>query len=255
MALARHHVEALEEYLRGQLTADEVTISGVQRLTGGAIQDNLGLELEIHHPQDSTLAGHQRWVLRSNAPTQLAMSLSRAQEYAVLQAAHGAGVKVPRPLGYCADAAVIGRPFYLMERLPGTARGAAVVAMGSEELAAELGAQLARLHRITPGSPGTAGLDFLPLPAGDPAAARLAAYRQYLDALPHPHPVLEYSLAWLERHLPRGGEVALCHVDYRTGNYLVDNGQLQGILDWEFAAWSQPLEDLGWFCAPCWRFG
>ena len=27
------------------------------------------------------------------------------------------------------------------------------------------------------------------------------------------------------------------------------------ILDWEFAAWSDPDEDLGWFCLGCWRFG
>jgi aminoglycoside phosphotransferase (APT) family kinase protein len=27
------------------------------------------------------------------------------------------------------------------------------------------------------------------------------------------------------------------------------------VLDWEFTAWSQPLEDLGWLCARCWRFG
>ena len=25
--------------------------------------------------------------------------------------------------------------------------------------------------------------------------------------------------------------------------------------DWEFAAWSDPYEDLGWLCARCWRFG
>jgi len=30
---------------------------------------------------------------------------------------------------------------------------------------------------------------------------------------------------------------------------------LTAVLDWEFAAWSDRLEDLGWFCARCWRFG
>ncbi|MBQ0815460.1 MAG: phosphotransferase family protein, partial [Marinobacter sp.] len=25
--------------------------------------------------------------------------------------------------------------------------------------------------------------------------------------------------------------------------------------DWEFAAWSDPAEDLGWFCSRSWRFG
>ena len=26
-------------------------------------------------------------------------------------------------------------------------------------------------------------------------------------------------------------------------------------MDGEFAGWSEPEEDIGWFCAKCWRFG
>jgi aminoglycoside phosphotransferase (APT) family kinase protein len=44
------------------------------------------------------------------------------------------------------------------------------------------------------------------------------------------------------------------HRDYRTGNYLVDDGKLVGVLDWEFAGWGDPREDIGWFTARCWRF-
>ena len=36
---------------------------------------------------------------------------------------------------------------------------------------------------------------------------------------------------------------------------MVDNGQLTGVLDWEFAGWGCPMQDVGWFTAPCWRFG
>ncbi len=45
------------------------------------------------------------------------------------------------------------------------------------------------------------------------------------------------------------------HQDFRTGNYLVDEAGLVAILDWEFGAWGEPMADLGWFCAKCWRFG
>jgi len=44
------------------------------------------------------------------------------------------------------------------------------------------------------------------------------------------------------------------HQDFRTGNYLVDGSGLKAILDWEFAGWGDPMSDLGWFCAQCWRF-
>jgi aminoglycoside phosphotransferase (APT) family kinase protein len=35
---------------------------------------------------------------------------------------------------------------------------------------------------------------------------------------------------------------------------MVERGRLTGVLDWEFTAWGDPLEDLGWFTARCWRF-
>ncbi len=27
------------------------------------------------------------------------------------------------------------------------------------------------------------------------------------------------------------------------------------MLDWEFSGWGDPISDLGWFCAKCWRYG
>ncbi len=47
----------------------------------------------------------------------------------------------------------------------------------------------------------------------------------------------------------------LLHGDYRTGNLMIaEGGRIAAVLDWEFAALGDPLEDIGWFCAPCWRF-
>ena len=46
----------------------------------------------------------------------------------------------------------------------------------------------------------------------------------------------------------------LCHHDFRTGNYMLDGAELTGILDWEFAGWGDPHEDIGWFCCKGWRF-
>ena len=54
---------------------------------------------------------------------------------------------------------------------------------------------------------------------------------------------------------PPPGRVCLIHADFRTGNYLVDEGELTAILDWEFAAFGDPLEDLGWMLVRYWRFG
>jgi aminoglycoside phosphotransferase (APT) family kinase protein len=88
-----------------------------------------------------------------------------------------------------------------------------------------------------------------------PALHRIATYRAYLDDMPDPNPALEYALRWLELQAPATPELVLCHSDFRTGNCMVDDGELTGILDWEFASWSDPMEDVAWFCARCWRFG
>jgi aminoglycoside phosphotransferase (APT) family kinase protein len=80
-------------------------------------------------------------------------------------------------------------------------------------------------------------------------------YRGHLDLLGRPRPALEWGLRWCELNVPPLGEIVLVHQDFRTGNYMVDNHGLTGILDWEFCAWGDPMSDLGWFCAKCWRFG
>ena len=36
---------------------------------------------------------------------------------------------------------------------------------------------------------------------------------------------------------------------------MVDGDELTGVLDWEFSGWSDPMEDIAWLCAKCWRFG
>ncbi len=45
------------------------------------------------------------------------------------------------------------------------------------------------------------------------------------------------------------------HGDFRLGNLLVGPEGLRGVLDWELAHAGDPAEDIGWLCAPAWRFG
>jgi aminoglycoside phosphotransferase (APT) family kinase protein len=187
----------------------------------------------------------------------VAASRPRAEEFALLRAAHGAGVRVPEPLALCEDPAVIGRPFYVMRRLPGIAAGHLLVredrwAGDRAALAATLGRELAKIHAIRP---PRAELGFLARPEPSPALAAVAEYRRWLDGYRMRRPAIEWGLRALERSAPEGGGLVLVHRDYRTGNYMADERGLTGILDWEFAHWGDPHEDLGWFCSRCWRFG
>lgn len=244
----------LSDWLMQATDADAARITDMSRLSGGAIQENWLLDVTF---DGGTHAGPQRWVLRTDAPSTISTSLGRAQEYAILKAAHRAGVAAPQPHLLCEDPEVIGGPFYVMERGSGTAHARKItrdpdLSKFGPSLAQRLGRELARLHRVVPPVDGIA---FLPVPTGHPAATRIAGYRADLDALPDSHPVLEFALNWLEDNMPPANPTVLCHTDYRTGNYMVAGGELSAILDWEFASFSDPDEDIGWMIAPCWRFG
>ena len=242
--------ERLAAFIREEAGADSVAVSGEKRLAGGAIQENRALDVEI---AGGPHAGRHELVLRTEAKSSVPLSLKVAHQFACLEIARSVGMTVPEPLWRADDPAIVGTPFYLMRRLPGEALGNRVVRRGpNPALAERLGRELARLHTVRP--PHDA-LGFLGRPPADPAAASIALYRGFLDREAMPHPAIEWGLRWLETHPVPPGEIVLCHHDFRTGNYMVDDGTLTGILDWEFAGWSDPMEDVAWFCARCWRFG
>jgi len=118
-------------------------------------------------------------------------------------------------------------------------------------IAERLGRELALVHTIRPPRPDLA---FLAPHAEVGPAQQIAGFRAYLDRHRIPRPVLEWGIRWLETHIPPPAEPVLCHHDFRTGNYMLDGGALTAILDWEFAGWGDPHEDLGWFCCKAWRF-
>ncbi|PWC44720.1 phosphotransferase family protein [Azospirillum sp. TSO22-1] len=241
----------LEAWLAEQLGATSVAVDDVSRLSGGAISENLALTLAV---QGGRLDGRHAVVLRAAPPMEVSASLNKAQEFAVLRAAFAAGVAAPEPIVACEDKGLLGRAFYVMRRAEGVAAGFRVVKTDEpqRELARELGRQLGKLHYVRPSTPG---LEFLPRPERGPALDAARLYREWAGEVAERDPVLAYGLRWLEVNAPPPGELVLCHRDYRTGNYLVKDGGLTAILDWEFAGWSDPMEDLGWFCARSWRFG
>lgn len=214
-------------------------------LSGGAIQQNWLYEVERE-------GAREEWVVRTDNAATLAVSLSRPQEFALLRAAWQAGVPVPEPLFEGRHA---GKPFFVMRRLHGETNAVALCKAagpgGDAALLRQCGAALRRIHAI---APPRADLPFLGEPPQDAALAFIAQMRARLDDAGTPRPVLEWGLAALRRHAPPPVPAVLVHNDFRNGNLMVDGGALRGVLDWEFCAWGDPHQDIGWICAPCWRF-
>ena len=240
----------LGAWIADTLAAGDLALDGVEPMSGGSIQENWRVRCRV--------GGEARaFVLRKDAPATITSSRPRWQEYALMAAAHRAGVRVPEPIGFCDDPAVIGAPFALMACVAGVGLGPRIVkdrTLGGDRarLAEALGRELAKVHAIRP---PRADLAFLGRAEPEPARAEVARLRATLDALGAVRPSLEWGLRWAELHAPPCPAPTLVHRDFRTGNYMVDGQGLTGVLDWEFAGWGDPMSDLGWFCAECWRFG
>ncbi len=222
---------------------------GCKPLYGGACQENFRVDL--------TLEGRPfAFALRSDAVKGLPGSITRADEFQVVQAAVAAGVKTPAARWLTSDLLRKGADAYFLDWAPGEGIGRRVLrnpelAEARKQLPTTLAASLARLHQVTPGS---VKLPFKP-PANGPALSALEDLRQKVAGLTGNFPAVELAISWLEKRLPRDERTVLVHGDFRTGNFLVTAEGLSAILDWEFSHFGSPYEDLAWISVRDWRFG
>jgi aminoglycoside phosphotransferase (APT) family kinase protein len=169
-------------------------------------------------------------------------TLSLRHEFEVLQVAHEAGVKVPRPVAYIED--LEGREAFVMERLEGETIGRRIVRSPmSDRLPEQMAEELAKIHALPPER----------LPFLDEASVdRLV---DELDEIGDPHPAIELGLWWLRENRPPARPPVVVHGDFRIGNLVVDENGLVGVLDWEFAHLDDPARDLSFALVRAWRFG
>ncbi|MBV8463655.1 MAG: phosphotransferase family protein, partial [Acidimicrobiales bacterium] len=224
------------------------TVHGLRRLSGGASRVTSSFDLE-------TGTGGTRALILQMDRSGGAPGRAKARlEHALLHAATGAGVPVPAVVAAPDFDAPdgedpLGGAWLVVERLEGETIPRKILRDPEYDgarrvLTAQCGRALASVHTIDPGAvPG--------LPAADPLRDPLPL----LDALGEVRPALELGVRWLTAHRPEAGATVTVHGDFRMGNLLVDAHGLRGVLDWELAHAGDPAEDIGWLCAPAWRFG
>ena len=104
--------------------------------------------------------------------------------------------------------------------------------------------QLALLHTL---APAAAGIDWMHRPV-DAREAALAHAEAIWDQMGHLalEPLGTFGMVWLRRHVPEHiDRLSVLHGDAGTGNYLVDETGMTGVIDWEWAHLGDPMEDLG----------
>jgi aminoglycoside phosphotransferase (APT) family kinase protein len=166
---------------------------------------------------------------------------------------------VPRVVAIEADARWLGRPFFLMEAIPG--RPAADVppytvtgwlAEATPEQQRSVYRQsidsLATLHRVDPFAIGLGHLDR----GGDETslASQLRRFREFhlWGSDGTKYEVLEAAFDWLTTNYPDDRAPAVINWnDARLGNMLFEGTTLRAMLDWELIELGPPEVDLAWF--------
>lgn len=185
------------------------------------------------------------WFLRIDrlAAAGRANPFSLARETRVLRALGAAGIRVPRIFGWSEEHRVA-----LQERVRGSADLMGAPPAQQRAVLLDFIAEIARMHAL---APEKLALPELPLPRS-PAEAALGevdTLEAMLRGHAEPEPVARFGVAWLRAHVPRGLErVSLVQGDTGPANFLYEGERMTALVDFEWAHFGDPMEDLGNFC-------
>jgi aminoglycoside phosphotransferase (APT) family kinase protein len=173
------------------------------------------------------------------------------REFRILESLGPVYPFAPRVRLACDDPAVLGAPFYLMDRVRGTIlrdkapAGMPLDALLFRRLSERFIDVLADLHALDVTAIGLTGIG---RPEGYIQRQVDGWTRRYAAARTHDHTEVEQSARWLADHVPDRSVVSLVHNDFKYDNLVLDPAdpsRILAVLDWEMATVGDPLLDLG----------
>ena len=173
------------------------------------------------------------------------------REFTAMSALHGTDVPVPEMYAHCADADVLGAPFYVMEKVDGVAyrRAAELDALGAErtaQLAAGWSRCWPQLHAV---DPEAVGLGEFGRPDGFLERQVRRWGKQLEGSKTREHPDAEELhrrlTAQVEAVQGDTSAVGVVHGDYRLDNCLVgSDDRIHAVVDWEMATLGDTRTDV-----------
>jgi aminoglycoside phosphotransferase (APT) family kinase protein len=173
------------------------------------------------------------------------------REARLLRALQATAVRTPSVLGACDDAAVIGAPFYVMEKVEGEVIADSIpAALDNPEqrgrVSEELIDALVELHAADWTRLDLEGF-------GKPTGYLERQLRRFAGLWEHNRtrelPQVEEVGRWLAANRPESPPATIVHGDYRLGNTMFAASapaRLVAIFDWEMATIGDPLADVGY---------
>lgn len=173
------------------------------------------------------------------------------REYRVLSRLSAVYPLAPTPFLFCDDKAVLGAPFYVMERRAGVIirkhlpPGLDMDTDRFRKLSRSFIDNLARLHRL---DFRAAGLADLGRPEGFVERQVRGWSDRYRRAQTEAIAEMDRCAEWLLETMPEETRPALIHNDYKFDNVVIDPEnptRIVAVLDWEMSTLGDPLMDLG----------
>jgi aminoglycoside phosphotransferase (APT) family kinase protein len=173
------------------------------------------------------------------------------REARLLSAVADTAVRAPRVLAVCADEAVIGAPFYVMNEIEGTVITDSIPAPldipeERERIGRELIDALAEIHDVDWRACGLEGF-------GKPTGYLERQLRRFNGLWEHNKtrelPRLQQLAEWLATNMPESPPATIVHGDFRLGNTMFADeapARLVAVFDWELCTIGDPLADLGY---------
>ncbi len=177
------------------------------------------------------------------------------REARLLRALAPTGARVPAVLAVGDDPALIGAPFYVMERVAGDVVTDALPAAVDtpderRRIGEELVDALVEVHAVDWRACGLDGLSTRPEDYLERQLRRFGGLWEHNRT--RDLPAVERVGAWLAEHRPRSPAPTIVHGDYRLGNVMLAPGapaRIAAVFDWELATIGDPLADVGYLCA------
>lgn len=185
------------------------------------------------------------------------------KQYRVLKCLAASAVPVPQVPWIEEDPSVLGRPFYIMDKVEGWIPGdfppyhvaGPLFEAGEADRVRTWWSAVDTLAAIHTVDWQQAGLAFLGVPGGgkDFMARQIALYDEVFALNGEPMPaVLAATRDWLLRNASAPRHVSLCWGDARLGNMVIRDHRVVAVLDWEMACLGDAESDLGWFAHIDW---
>jgi aminoglycoside phosphotransferase (APT) family kinase protein len=177
----------------------------------------------------------------------LATAHDMGREYRVMAALAPTNVPVPQMIARCDDPEVIGAPFYVMEKVPGTPYGRAsqLAVLGPDRtrvITERMVDTLVALHAV---DPAAVGLGDFGRPDGYLGRQVSRWKKQLAASTSRELPGMDELVAHLESAIPATGDGTIVHGDFRLDNLLVDDrDEVTAVLDWEMSTLGDPLTDV-----------